>query len=67
MDKEKQMNYFIIKRLDSNEGSDNFSSIYDLSILNHIKEKKPDMSDKRNKMMEYFRVLLMLIIQKKLA
>ena len=51
MEKEKQMNYFIIKRLDSKKESDNLTNIYDLSILNNIKEKK---EEKRNKTKQYF-------------
>ena len=33
-------NYFIIERLDKDSESDNLKNIYDLSILDHIKEVK---------------------------
>ena len=55
MGKGKQMNYFIIKRLDSQKESVSLSNIYDLSILNNIKEKK---EDKKNKTKQYFNNIL---------
>ena len=55
MEKEKQKNYFIIKRLELNEESNSLSNVYDLSILNNIKEKK---SDKTNETKQYFRNII---------
>ena len=40
MEKSKEYNFFIIERLDQYEEADSVSNIYDLSILNKIKEKK---------------------------
>ena len=53
--KEKQVNYFIIERLDLNEESDNLSNIYDLSVINNIKEIK---TNKRNKIKKYFKNII---------
>ena len=52
MEKEEKINSFIIERLDLNKESNSSSNIYDLSILDHIKEKK---SKKRNKNKQYFK------------
>ena len=55
MEKLKQYNFFIITRLDSNEESDSLANIYDLSILNKIKERK----DKKPKMIKkYYKNLI---------
>ena len=51
MEKEKHMNYFIIEKLKLKEEPDYLTNIYDLSILNNIKEKKPYT---RNKVKKYF-------------
>ena len=55
MEREEQINSFIIERLGSNGESNNSSNIYDLSILDHIKEKK---SNKRNKAKHYFKNII---------
>ena len=55
MEREEQINSFIIERLGSNEESNSSSNIYDLSILDHIKEKK---SNKRNKAKQYFKNII---------
>ena len=41
-------NYFIIERLDKDSESDNLKNIYDLSILDHIKEVKYNKKTKIN-------------------
>ena len=51
MENEKHMNYFIIERKKLKEEPDYLTNIYDLSILNNIKEKKPYT---RNKVKKYF-------------
>ena len=40
MEKGEEQNFFIIERLDAIEESDAVSSVYDLSILNRVKEGK---------------------------
>ena len=55
MEKKKKYNYFIIERLDQNEESDCLSNIYDLSILNKIKEIK---ADKNNRINHYFKNII---------
>ena len=55
MEKEKKVNYFIIERLDINEESDSISNIYDLSIINNIREIK---TSKKNKIMQYFKNII---------
>ena len=52
---EQQANYFIIERLDISEESDILSNIYDLSILNKVKEKK---NKKTNKIKQYFKNII---------
>ena len=64
MEREEQINSFIIERLGSNEESNSSSNIYDLSILDHIKEKK---SNKRNKAKQYFKNIIKTDKTKKLA
>jgi hypothetical protein len=41
-------NYFIIERLDKDSESDNLKNIYDLSILDHVKEVKYNKKSKIN-------------------
>ena len=41
-------NYFIIERLDKDSESDNLKNIYDLSILDHVKELKYNKKSKIN-------------------
>ena len=41
-------NYFIIERLDKDSESDNLKNIYDLSILDHVKELKYNKNSKIN-------------------
>ena len=55
MKKINEDNFFIITRLDLNEESDSLSNIYDLSILNEIKERK---DYKKNKIKKYFKNLI---------
>ena len=55
MEKEKKVNYFIIERLDINEESDSISNIYDLSIINNIREIK---TSKKNKIKQYFKNII---------
>ena len=43
-------NYFIIERLDKDSESDNLKNIYDLSILDHIKEVKYNKKTKINEL-----------------
>jgi hypothetical protein len=50
-----KLNYFIIERLDQNEESDYISNIYDLSILNKIKEIKVH---KKNKIKNHFNSII---------
>ena len=52
MEKKNKYNYFRIQRLDQNEESDSISNIYDLSILNKIKEIK---AHKNNRIKRYFK------------
>ena len=55
MENEKHMNYFIIERKKLKEEPDYLTNIYDLSILNNIKEKKPYT---RNKVKKYFQNII---------
>ena len=55
MEKEKQKNYIIIERLKLDEESNSLSNIYDLSILNNIKETN---EDKKNKTNQYFKNII---------
>ena len=50
-----KLDYFIIERLDQNEESDCLSNIYDLSILNRIKEIK---TNKKNKIKNHFNSII---------
>ena len=52
---QNKLNYFIIERLDQNEESDCLSNIYDLSILNKIKETKVY---KKNKIKNHFNSII---------
>ena len=52
MEKRNKLNYFIIERLDQNEESDCISNIYDLSILNKIKEIKTNKGNKINQFLK---------------
>ena len=52
MEKKNKLNYFIIERLDQNEESDCISNIYDLSILNKIKEIKTNKGNKINQFLK---------------
>ena len=61
MEKEKQTNFFIIERIDSKEKSD---SLYNLSILDNMKEKK---QDKRNKVKQYFNNIIKAENSKKIS
>ena len=55
MENEKHMNYFIIERKKLKEEPDYLTNIYDLSIINNIKEKKPYT---RNKVKKYFQNII---------
>ena len=63
MEKEKQINYFIIEKLHLDENSDNLSNIYDLSVLNYIKEKK---LEKKKKTKQYFNNIIKVESTKKI-
>ena len=58
MKNKKHLNYFIIQRLDQNEESDCLSNIYDLSILNKIKEIKGKKLNKKNKIKNHFNSII---------
>ena len=58
MKNKKHFNYFIIQRLDQNEESDCLSNIYDLSILNKIKEIKGKKLNKKNKIKNHFNSII---------
>ena len=45
---DEYQNFFIIERLDKDSESDNLKNIYDLSILDHIKEVKYNKKKKIN-------------------
>ena len=63
MDNENHTNFFIIARLDQNEESDCLSNIYDLSILNKVKEIKK-RKEKNNK--KYYKNIIKSVNHKKL-
>ena len=55
MEKGEEQNFFIIERLDAIEESDAVSSVYDLSILNRVKERK---NNKNSKIKQYFKNII---------
>ena len=55
MEKGEEQNFFIIERLDASEESDVISNVYDLSILNKVKERK---KNKNSKIKQYFKNII---------